>query len=108
VVLAQADGQTLVVDCDLRKPDLHEMFALDDDHGLADILAERQGWQETWHEVQPNLKVVTTGPVSAGTAGLLNLRRFAESLERTRQEFDYVILDAPPILTVADAAILAA
>ncbi len=108
VVLAQAEKNTLVVDCDLRKPVLHKMFGGHNTRGIVNVLAGELGLREVWSEPLSGLKVVSSGPIPLNPAELLSSRRFAEFLHQAREEFDYVVLDAPPTLAVADAAIIAA
>lgn len=107
VTLAQADKRTLVVDCDLRRPVLHKIFGLRNVHGLVNVLAGERKIEEVWQEPLLCLKVVTVGPVPPNPAELLGSQRFAEFLEHARQEFDYVLVDAPPVELVSDPAILA-
>jgi len=107
VVLAQADKKTLVLDCDLRRPVLHKVFGLRNLWGLVNVLAAERKLEEVWHEPLPGLKVVTVGPVPPNPAELLGSQRFAELLEAFREQFDYVLVDAPPVELVSDPAILA-
>jgi capsular exopolysaccharide synthesis family protein len=108
VVLAQAEKNTLVVDCDLRRPVLHDFFGERNLRGIVNILAGEVGLEEVWLEPLLGLKVVCVGPVPLHPAELLTSRRFAEFLRQAREGFDYVLLDAPPTQVVADAAIIAA
>jgi capsular exopolysaccharide synthesis family protein len=105
--LAQSDRATLVIDCDLRGPTLHRIFGLDDSPNLLDVLAREDGLGEVWQEPLPKLKVVTGGPTPPNPAELLGSRRFSELLGRASRAFDHVLLDAPPVEFVSDAAILA-
>lgn len=107
VVLAQADKSTLIMDCDLRKPTVHELFGLRNEQGLTDALAENRSLREIWQEPLLGLKVVTAGSVPPNPTELLGSRVFAELLDQARQEFDYVLIDAPPTWPVSDALILA-
>lgn len=108
VVLAQAEKNTLIVDCDLRKPALQKMFGLRNVSGIVNYLAGEYGLEELWQDAAlKNLKVLTVGPIPPNPAELLSSRRFAEFIVRVREEFDYVLLDAPPAQSVSDAAILA-
>lgn len=106
VALAQADRDTLVIDCDLRGPTLHKIFGLRDSPNLLDVLAREDGLGGAWQEPSPKLKLVAGAP-TPNPGELLGSRRFAELLGRARQEFDYVLLDAPPVEFASDAAILA-
>jgi capsular exopolysaccharide synthesis family protein len=108
VVLAQAEKNTLVVDCDLRRPVLHDFFGERNLRGIVNILAGEVGLEEVWLEPLLGLKVVCVGPVPLHPAELLSSRRFAEFLRQAREGFDYVLLDASPTQVVADAAIIAA
>jgi receptor protein-tyrosine kinase len=112
VVLAQAGKNTMVVDCDLRKPALHSVFGLRNVRGMVDVLAEMQGSRESWHEAchepLPGLHVLTVGTLPPNPAELLLSRRFSELLADVRQGFDYVLVDSPPLGHVSDATIIAA
>jgi len=107
VVLAQAGKSTLVIDCDLRKPTMHKIFGLRNFVGVVDALAKELPLREIWHEPLPNLKVVTAGPIPPNPAELVGSRRFAQVLGRMRGEFDYVIIDSPPVGLVSDPMVLA-
>jgi capsular exopolysaccharide synthesis family protein len=107
VVLAQAGKRTLVVDCDLRRPVLHKVFGTRNVYGVVDLLAGEHGLQEVWQEPVPGLKLVCVGPVPPNPSEILGSRRLSEFLAGVREEFDYVLLDAPPIGAVSDPAILA-
>ncbi|QIN84377.1 polysaccharide biosynthesis tyrosine autokinase [Rubrobacter tropicus] len=107
VVLAQADKSTLIIDCDFRRPAMHQVFGLRNFKGVVNVLANELELQETWHEPVPFLKVATVGPLPSRPAELLGSKRFSELLEKAREQFDYVLLDAPPTAPVSDPAILA-
>ena len=108
VVLAQAGKETLVLDCDLRKPTLHNIFGMRNLQGLVDLLA---GWyrpQEIWGEPIPKLKLISAGPPPPNPSELLSSQRLVEFLNQARQEFDYVLIDTPPARMASDSTILAA
>lgn len=106
VVLAQADKKTLLIDCDLRKPVAHKVFGLRNFRGVVNVLVGEHAVHEVWSEPLSNLKVVTSGPIPPNPAELLGSRRFAALLDQIRQEFDYVLIDAPPVEMVSDSSIL--
>ncbi len=107
VVMAQAAKNTLIVDCDLRRPVMHKIFGVRNVHGLMNVLAGERSLQEVWHEPLKNLKVMTVGPMPANPAEVLSSRRFTEFLENVRRKFDYVLVDAPPTQLVSDPAVIA-
>lgn len=107
VVLTQANKSVLLLDCDFRKPVVHKIFGLRNLQGLVDVVVGDRSLQEVWHEPLPGLKVVTVGPIPPNPAEILSSRRFGEFLDRMREEFDYVLIDAPPVEMVSDPLILA-
>lgn len=107
VVLAQADKKTLIVDCDLRNPTIHKFFGLRNICGLMNVLAEEHSLQEVWGEPLEGLKILTVGPIPPNPAEVLGSQHFVRFLDQVRQEFDYVLIDAPPIGPVSDPIILA-
>lgn len=108
VSLSEAGKQTLVVDCDLRKPMLHNYFETRNMTGLVDILTMEREPQQVWHEPMLKLKLITAGPPPLNPAELLGSQRFASFLKQARKEFDYVLVDTPPVTVVTDSAIVGA
>lgn len=108
VSIAQTGKRVLLVDCDLRRPRIHTMFGLGDSVGLSSIVIDGA---EPWDIVQPtesdNLSVLPCGPVPNNPAELLTCPMFEEFLALARDRYDYVLLDTPPILAVADPCIVA-
>lgn len=107
VVLAQAGKTTLVIDGDLRRPSMHKIFSLRNFRGVADVLTGEHGLPEVWGEPLPKLRVVPAGPTPPNPAELLSSNRFAELIDKARQQFDYVLIDSPPVEPVSDPLILA-
>ena len=107
VTLAQADKSTLIIDCDLRRPNVHHIFGLRNFRGLVDVIVGKDVLQEVSKEPLPKLKVLTSGHLPPNPAELLGSRRFAELLSKASEEFEYVLLDAPPVGMVSDPIILA-
>ena len=103
----QVGKKTIVVDADLRKPNLHHVFNLDREPGLSDILA---GNIDADHFLQKpavgNLYVIPSGKTPANPAELVGSARMKELIARLRQKFDMVIFDMAPILAVTDAGVL--
>jgi len=109
VVLAQAEESVLVVDCDLHRPAVHGVFGLRNLQGLENVLSgERRSHEEVQQEPMPGLRVVTTGPLPPYPAELLGSMRFKEFLRQAGSDFDYVLLDTPPVSMVPDSLVLAA
>jgi capsular exopolysaccharide synthesis family protein len=108
VVLAQAEKSTLIMDCDFRRPTLHSIFGLDNSYGVSSVLAGECDLPQVCQEPLPGLKIAAAGPLPSNPpAELLTSKRFAEIVDRMRQEFDYVLIDSPPKGQVSDPVILA-
>ena len=107
VVLAQAGKTVLIVDCDFRKPIMHKFFGLRNLQGMVDVLVEERSLQEVTKEPIEGLTVVPVGRIPPNPTELLGNQRFANFLTSVRREFDYVLIDAPPVGLVSDPAILA-
>lgn len=108
VVLAQAGKSVLVIDCDLRKPRMHQLFGLRNLQGIVNVLVGEMSLTEVAQNADVSeLKIVTSGPIPPNPSELLGSRRFYDLLDETRQAFDYVLLDTPPVEAVSDSTILA-
>ncbi len=108
VVMAQTGKKVILIDGDLRRPVQHKFFNLPNNMGLTTSILDSQ--TSVLHHLQettvPNLRLLTSGPIPPNPAELLNSQRMAEVLAALKKESDIVIIDTPPILTVADASIL--
>lgn len=107
VSLAQVGKSVLLLDCDLRNPVQHNLFWSRKEVGLVDVVAGRCPLQQAWHEPVPGLKVVPAGRVPSNPTEILGSRRFTDLLAWVRDEYDYVLIDTPPVRLVSDSAILA-
>ncbi len=108
VVLADAKKRVILVSADLRKPRLHKFFGLPNEVGLSNVLAGKvQPWEALRDPGVENLRVIASGPVPANPAELLQSERMGELLAELREVADFVILDTPPVLLVADSSALA-
>nr|PZN11336.1 MAG: capsular biosynthesis protein [Caldicoprobacter oshimai] len=107
IAMADANRRVLLIDCDLRKPAIHRMFGLVNIKGLTNILVEGIEYSDITNVTDvENLEIITSGPKPPNPAELLGSRRMKEFLDRVREDYDVVIIDAPPVLPVTDAAVL--
>lgn len=110
VACAQHGARVLVVDCDLRQPQQHELFAISNASGLADYLVGLRTLEEvTLPSGIPNLAVIPSGSGAQAKPALamLSSQRMADLIESLRRQYDIVLYDTPPVLGVSDAASLA-
>lgn len=109
VVSAQAGQTVIVVDCDLRRPSQHTLFGLPNDTGLTTALVDDAALAAPplqLTEVE-GLRVLTSGPLPPNPAEVLGAKRMRALIERLAGEADLLLFDAPPIVAVTDAAVLA-
>jgi polysaccharide biosynthesis transport protein len=107
--LASLGNKVLVVDCDMRRPSCHRSTGVENRPGIVSCLtgqAELAGAILPVPAV-PNLSVIPCGPVPPNPAEILSSRFTAEILQELCQEFEFVLLDSPPLLSVSDGRILA-
>jgi capsular exopolysaccharide synthesis family protein len=109
VVMTYAGLKVLLVDADLRRPQLHKIFDLPREPGLSTLLAETDEAQPYITETGiPNLRLLTSGSPCPDPLLLLNLPRLPRLVTRLKEQADVVLFTAPPLLAVADAMVLAA
>ena len=108
VSFAQLGRKVLLVDADLRRPALHQVFGLTNGPGLSDILADGTMSHEFFHSTSvPNLKVLTSGHSRHQSAEILNAMNIRKFCERIYNEFDMVIFDSSIVLSVPDTVTIA-
>ena len=106
-VLAHAGKRVLVIGADMRRPRLHEALSVKSDVGLSSVLIAASTLDEAIQATgTEGLFVLPSGPIPPNPAELLGSRRMNDLLMSSRERFDYVLLDTPPILAVTDAMVL--
>ncbi|HJW95613.1 MAG TPA: polysaccharide biosynthesis tyrosine autokinase [Thermoanaerobaculia bacterium] len=109
IVLGQLDKRVLLIDADLHKPRLHDALRLTNRVGLVSILVENVSPTRVIQPTQiPGVAVVTSGPPSPNPSGLLSSESMRTLLQFAEMNFDYVLLDSPPLDSVADAMLIGA
>ncbi len=106
VVMAQAGDRVILVDGDLRKPRHHELFGVANSSGLSQWL-EEGGAAPLQKSAIDTLRLLASGPAVSNPVALLSTRRLSERLAELVEMADYVLIDAPPLLSVTDAALWA-
>jgi capsular exopolysaccharide synthesis family protein len=108
-ILAQRDTRVLLIDGDLRRPNIHHRFGLNGKIGLTTVLTGATKLEETVQRVPeiPNLDILPSGPVPPFPTEMLSSGAMDAILRRCGELYDYVVIDSPPILSVTDGVILA-
>ncbi len=108
ITLAQAGLRVLLIDADLRRPRLHDLFDQDLEPGLSNLMVTNvEASQVIRESFIPGLWLITAGPAPPRPADLFGSPRFKSFLASLRDYFDWVILDTPPVMAVADASVIA-
>jgi capsular exopolysaccharide synthesis family protein len=108
VTLALAEHRVLLIDADLRRPNLHTAFNLKNEFGLTDFLVgDGKAVNLIRRTRVPRLHILTAGTLPPNPSELLDSRRFKRFLSQLGKYYDWVILDSPPVLPVTDAIVLA-
>jgi capsular exopolysaccharide synthesis family protein len=109
ITLAQSGADVLLIDCDLRRPRVHDHFGLSNVSGLTNYLCGQEAsideLLQTYEEV-PKLKIMTAGPMPANPADFLGSDEMVTLLNNVSERFTHVLLDSPPASAFADAALL--
>ncbi|MGB1309636.1 MAG: GumC family protein [Leucothrix sp.] len=104
---AQIGSKVLLVDADLRNPSIHQLLKLENLEGLTNYLAGAGDAKEISRPcLIKQLRVITSGPIPPDPVELLSGKRMQELLTTSLDEFDYVIIDGPPVIGLADALVL--
>ncbi|MGE8017825.1 CpsD/CapB family tyrosine-protein kinase [Peribacillus frigoritolerans] len=108
VVLAQEGKQVVLVDADLRKPAVHYAFNLSNIQGLTSVLTKQTNLGKAIAKTDvPNLDILTSGPIPPNPTELLNSKAIEIAIAELKGTYDYIIVDTPPVLVVADSQVVA-
>jgi len=105
--LAQGEKKVILVDCDLRKPSLHKKFKISNIVGLSDVMIGKEELVTAMHRYNNNLVILTSGKIPPNPSEMLSSKAMTTLLDALKQNFDYIILDTPPVQAVTDSQILA-
>ncbi|MEW6118079.1 MAG: polysaccharide biosynthesis tyrosine autokinase [Nitrospirota bacterium] len=106
MAIAQSEYKVLLIDADLRKPRLHKVFGLNNTKGLSTYLAGASDMSITQKGPLSGLSVITSGPIPPNPSELLGSNRMNELLTALSGQYDIIVCDSPPLLSVADSLIL--
>ncbi|MGL5417357.1 MAG: CpsD/CapB family tyrosine-protein kinase [Clostridium sp.] len=108
---AQEEKKVVIVDCDLRKPTIHKRFSISNGKGLSDAIVNAATSSEKIskykHGITKYLDVIPAGQIPPNPSEMLSSKIMEDILSLLDNEYDYVILDSPPLNAVTDGQILA-
>lgn len=107
ITMAQAGRRVLLIDADLRRPSMHKLFGIPRDNGLKELLFSpvNRGAEVQTSTVE-NLDLLTAGSTAPNPSELLGSKRMRDLLASLREEYDLIVVDAPPVLAATDAVLL--
>lgn len=108
VTMAQGEKRTILVDADLRRPSLHNLFEAGNNQGLTTMVVDESASAEPplVETGVENLLLLPSGPLPPNPAEILGSRRMEEIIATLKTHADIVLFDAPPVIAVTDAAVL--
>lgn len=107
ISFSKMEKRVLLIDSDLRRPNIHNIFKVENTAGLSNVIGKMGDFDEIVHkDVLPNLDILTSGTIPPNPSELLCSTRFIDLVKRLNNEYDYVIFDTPPIGVVSDALLL--
>ena len=106
LVLAQSEHAVLLIDADLRRPRIHQIFGADNSTGLSTYLAGASDLRIIPAGPSGNLQIIPSGPVPPNPSELISSNRMKELLALLHEKFDFIIWDSPPLFMVAESLVL--
>ena len=108
--IASSGERVIVLDCDLRRPTVHQHLGIEREPGITNYILSRD--EEDWTPYlrptdDPNLFAMTCGPIPPNPAEVFAQERFQGLIKELRAQFDWVFVDSPPLVSLADSVILA-
>ena len=100
------DGKATYINCDVRKPSLHRKFKISNSKGLTELIMGKSSFNEISYKYNENLTIITSGSKVPNPSELLGSEVMYRFLQEARENFDYVVIDTPPVQLVTDAQIL--
>ncbi len=105
-MLAQGGKSVLLIDCDLRRPRLNQLFGIKNEIGLSSFLSGTTTENITVKAPGEDISVIPSGPIPPAPAELLGSRKMKLLIEQMAEKFDFVLLDSPPVQSVTDSLVL--
>lgn len=107
ISFSKMEKRVLLIDSDLRRPNVHNIFKVDNSQGLSNIIGNMVSFDDAVkHNVLTNLDILTSGTIPPNPSELMCSTTFIDLVKRLQDEYDYIIFDTPPIGVVADALLL--
>lgn len=107
ISFAKMEKKVILLDCDLRRPNIHNLLKIDNAIGLTSVLCNENSFDKVVQkDVLPNLDVLTVGTIPPNPSELIASDNFSKLIKTLKEEYDYVIMDTAPIGIVTDALLV--
>lgn len=106
ISLSQSENTVIILDCDLRKPTMHKKFKISNEFGLTELLVGKKELKDVIQYRNKNLHIITSGKIPPNPAEMLASKSMKRLLEQLSNEYDYILMDTPPLNAVTDAQVL--
>lgn len=106
IAMSEGGKCVILIDCDLRKPSVHRKFKISNQKGLSGVLAGEYDLSEASTKLSDSLTVLTTGILPPNPVELISSIKMKKFLLDLKADYDYIIIDTPPVLAVTDAQLL--
>jgi len=108
ITAARKGNRTLLIDCDIRRPAIHNLFQLERRHGLVDIMLDGVPSKNVIKKTAiDQLDIITAGKVTPHPSELFNTRTIDGLIQELKFYYDHLIIDSPPVIPVSDPMLLA-
>ena len=107
IAFSQLGGKILLLDADMRRPSVSKKLKIENNDGLSNIIAGLSDFNSAVYHYNSNLDILTSGPTPPNPLELLSTEAFDSLLETLKSEYDYILIDTPPINAVSDALVVA-
>ena len=106
LTFAESEKKVILVDCDLRRPEVHKNFRISNLIGISEVILGKTTFEESVQKYNDNIDILTSGKIPPNPAEMLASAAMSNLIEKLKKEYDIVILDTAPIKVVTDAQIL--
>lgn len=106
IAMSRSDKKVLLIDADLRRPQIHKIFKLDNSKGLSTSMAGASDMKIVQKSRVENLDIIPSGPIPPNPSELLGAERFRATIKVLVEKYDVVVIDSPPLLSVSDGYLI--
>lgn len=107
ISFAKMDKKVILIDCDLRRPNVHNLLKIENTVGITSVLVNDKSYKDVMHkDVLPNLDVLTVGTIPPNPSELIASTAFEKLVKELKRTYDYIIMDSAPIGIVTDALLV--